>query len=417
MDQLKDGEIKQKNKKGKIIFGAIGIVLVIVISFGLGNIVSGFGYSVNSHIGLYSKQTVSDSEAQQFSTLFEVKNELENLYDGPIDEDTLVEGSVKGMTAALKDPYTIYMNSEEYKKYMESNSGEFMGIGVYIASKSEQVVVSSVISGAPAEKAGILAGDVIYSVDGDELAGDTQKAVSLMTGLEKKVVKLVIIRNGTEKIDMDVERDKIKTVSVTGDMVNDNIGYIYLSTFDLNVSADFTSKVKEFKDKGMKGLIIDLRNNGGGYVSEAVKIASQFIPKGKTITYTIDKYDKKTVSYSTGGIDEGLPIVILTNENTASASELVTGALKDYGIATSVGTTTFGKGIVQLPFELNSGNGGLKVTVSKYYTPNGNNIHKIGIAPDYEVKLTEDQAKKNPYDRNNDPQFQKALEVIQEKTK
>lgn len=417
MEQIKEGEFKHKNKKGKIILGSIGIFLVIVISFSLGNIVSGFGYSLNSHLGLYSKQTVSDSELQQFSTLFEVKNELENLYDGPIDEDLLAEGAVKGMTAALKDPYTIYMSSEEYKKYMESNSGEFMGIGVYISSKDEKVVVSSVISGGPAEKAGILAADVIYSVDGEELAGDTQKAVSLMTGIEKKVVKLVIIRNNTEKIDLDVERDKIKTVSVAGDMVNDSIGYIALSTFDLNVSKDFSSKVQEFKDKGMKGLIIDLRNNGGGYLNEAVNIASQFVPKGKTITYTIDKYDKKSVLSSTGGLEEGLPVVILTNENTASASEVVTGALKDYGIASSVGTTTFGKGIVQLPFELKSGNGGLKVTISKYYTPNGNNIHKIGIAPDYEVKLTEEQVKQNPYNRNNDPQFQKALEVIQEKTK
>ena len=167
----------------------------------------------------------------------------------------------------------------------------------------------------------------------------------------------------------------------------------------------------------MKGLIFDLRSNGGGYLTEAVNIASQFIPKGDTITCTIDKKDKKTVLSSKGGIEEDMPIVILTDGYTASASEVVTGALKDYNIAETVGTTTFGKGIVQLPFELKSGDGALKVTVSKYYTPNGDNIHKIGIAPDYEVKLTKEEASMNPYDKNKDPQFLKALEVINQKIK
>lgn len=414
MDQING---QKNNNKRKMVMRIIKItvsLLVIAISFTAGNIVSGYGYNINTHIGLSSSQA-SNAEIKQFATLFEVKHELEKNYDGPIDQDKLVEGAVKGMTASLEDPYTLYMTLDEYNKYMDSNSGEFMGIGVYIESKDNKVIVTSTISGGPAEKAGIIAGDVIYSANGETLAGDTQKAVSIITGPEKATIKLVIIRNDSQEIDLDVDRDKVKSVSVAGDMVNDKVGYIALSTFDLNVSKDFTSKLQELKEKGMKGLIIDLRNNGGGYLNEAVNIASQFIPKGNTITYTIDKYNKKSVLQSVGGIEEKMPIVILTNGNTASASEVVTGALKDYNIAQSVGTTTFGKGIVQLPYELPNKDGGLKVTVSKYYTPNGNNIHKIGIAPDYEVKLTEDQAKMNPYDRNKDPQFLKALEVIQNK--
>ena len=414
MDQING---QKNNNKRKIIMRIIKItvsLLVIAISFTAGNIVSGYGYNINTHIGLSSSQA-SNAEVRQFSTLFEVKHELEKNYDGDIDQDKLVESAVKGMTASLQDPYTLYMTLDEYNKYMDSNSGEFMGIGVYIESKDNKVVVTSTIPGGPAEKAGIIAGDVIYSANGETLAGDTQKAVSIITGPEKATIKLVIIRNDSQEIDLDVDRDKVKSVSVAGDMVNDKVGYIALSNFDLNVSKDFTSKLQDLKDKGMKGLIIDLRNNGGGYLNEAVNIASQFIPKGDTITYTIDKYNKKAVMQSVGGIEEKMPVVILTNGNTASASEVVTGALKDYNIAQSVGTTTFGKGIVQLPYELPNKDGGLKVTVSKYYTPNGNNIHKIGIAPDYEVKLTEDQAKMNPYDRNKDPQFLKALEVIQNK--
>ena len=414
MDQING---QKNNNKRKIIMRIIKItvsLLVIAIAFTAGNIVSGYGYNINTHIGLSSSQA-SNSEVRQFATLFEVKHELEKNYDGDIDQDKLVEGAVKGMTASLQDPYTLYMTLDEYNKYMDSNSGEFMGIGVYIESKDNKVVVTSTIPGGPAEKAGIIAGDVIYSANGETLAGDTQKAVSIITGPEKATIKLVIIRNDSQEIDLDVDRDKVKSVSVAGDMVNDKVGYIALSNFDLNVSKDFTSKLQDLKDNGMKGLIIDLRNNGGGYLNEAVNIASQFIPKGDTITYTIDKYNKKAVMQSVGGIEEKMPVVILTNGNTASASEVVTGALKDYNIAQSVGTTTFGKGIVQLPYELPNKDGGLKVTVSKYYTPNGNNIHKIGIAPDYEVKLTEDQAKMNPYDRNKDPQFLKALEVIQNK--
>lgn len=282
--------------------------------------------------------------------------------------------------------------------------------------QDEKVVVSSVIEGSPAEKVGIQAGDIIAYVDDEEIAGDSDKAVSMIKGTDKTSVKVTVLRN-KEPIDFDVTREQIKTSSVSGEMVSDNVGYIRLSTFDENVSKDFLNKLQEFKDKGMKGLIFDLRSNGGGYLTEAVNIASQFIPKGDTITYTIDKKDKKTVLSSKGGIEEDMPIVILTDGYTASASEVVTGALKDYNIAETVGTTTFGKGIVQLPFELKSGDGALKVTVSKYYTPNGDNIHKIGIAPDYEVKLTKEEASMNPYDKNKDPQFLKALEVINQKIK
>lgn len=408
-------EEKTKNKKifKKCILSGTAVI-ALAGAFGLGNLASayGFGYRAGELV-TFSKYS---NEVSKFATLFEVKEQLEGLYDGDIDEDAMVDGAIKGMTNALNDPYTVYMTTDEYSKYMESNSGEFKGIGVYMSVQDEKVVISSVIEGSPAEKVGMQAGDIIAYVDDEQIGGDSDKAVSMIKGTDKSKVKVTVIRNN-EPIDFDVTREQIKTSSVSGEMVNDNVGYIRLSTFDENVSKDFLSKLQEFKDKGMKGLIFDLRSNGGGYLTEAVNIASQFIPKGDTITYTIDKYDKKTILQSKGGIEEDMPIVILTDGYTASASEVVTGALKDYNIAETVGTTTFGKGIVQLPFKLKSGDGALKVTVSKYYTPNGDNIHKKGIAPDYEVKLTKEEAAMNPYDKNKDPQFLKALDVINQKIK
>lgn len=405
--------MEEKNNKlslifQKVLFTCIFLVVLVLVFF-VGRLSVKFQIGNSANVLGVNKDTLD-----KYSTLFEVRNEIYKRYDGNIDEDALVEGAAKGLADALGDPYTLYMNNKEYKDYMESNSGKFVGVGIYISSKDNQVVVSSPIAGGPAEKVGILAGDVIYAVDGNLIEGDSEKATSLLTGEEGTNVKVTVFRNGSEYIDYDIKRSVIKTSSVSGEMVDGDIGYISLSTFDQDVSKDFDSKLKEFKNQGMKGLILDLRSNGGGYLSEAVKIASEFIPEKETITYTVDKYDKKQVYESVGGLETNLPVVILTDKNSASASEVVTGALKDYNIAVSVGKTTFGKGIVQLPFELASGNGGMKITVSKYYTPNGKNIHGTGISPDYDVDLDKDKLGET-YDKNNDTQFLKALEVIKDK--
>ena len=405
--------MEEKNNKlssilQKVLFTCIFLV-VLVLAFFIGRLSVKFQIGNSANVLGIDKDTLN-----QYATLFQVRNEIYKRYDAKIDEDALFEGAAKGLAYALGDPYTLYMNNKEYSDYMESNSGEFVGVGIYISSKDNQVVVTSPIAGGPAEKVGIIEGDVIYSVDGNLIEGDSEKATNLLTGEKDTTVKVTVCRNGSEYIDYDIKRSVIKTSSVSGEMVDDGIGYISLSTFDQNVSKDFDSKLKELKNQGMNGLILDLRSNGGGYLSEAVKIASEFIPEKETITYTVDKYNKKQVYESVGGVETNLPIVILTDKNTASASEVVTGALKDYNIAVSVGKTTFGKGIVQLPFELASGNGGMKITVSKYYTPNGDNIHGTGISPDYDVDLDKDKLGET-YDKNNDTQFLKALEVIKDK--
>ena len=410
-------EKENKKRKNKILKGLsiFGVILLIGGAFFCGNYITRFGVVFGKNGDIYGDVFKDKKAVDKYKTLFEVRDDLITLYDGEMDDEAMLEGALKGMVNSLGDPYTVYMNSEEYKNLMSSISGSFKGIGVYIASKDNKVVVQSTIEGGPAEKAGIKSKDVIFSVDGEEIGGDTDKAVALMKGEEIKTLDLVILR-GEEKLQMNVTRADVKNVCVNGEMLNDEIGYIRLTSFDENAYKDFHAKLEELKKQGMKALVFDLRSNGGGLLTQAAKIASEFIPKDKIITYTIDKYEKREDVKSIGGSAEGMPLVVLTDGYTASASEIVTGALRDYKAATIVGTKTYGKGVVQVPFELKSGDGGLKVTISKYYTPNGENINKVGINPDYEVELNEDELK-DEYKKEKDSQINKALEILNEKLK
>lgn len=410
-------EKENKKRKSKVLKGLsiFGVILLIGGAFFCGNYITRLGVVFGKNGDIYADVFKDKEAVDKYKTLFEVRDDLITLYDGTIDDEDMLEAAIKGMVNSLGDPYTVYMNSKEYKELMSSISGSFKGIGVYIAAKDNKVVVQSTIEGGPAEKAGIKSKDVIFSIDGEEVGGDTNKAVALMKGEEIKTLDLVILR-GKEKLQMNVTRGDVKNVCVNGEMLNDEIGYIRLTSFDENAYEDFHAKLEELNKQGMKALVFDLRSNGGGLLTQAVKIASEFIPKDKIITYTIDKYENREDVKSTGGSAEGMPLVVLTDGYTASASEIVTGALRDYKAATIVGTKTYGKGVVQVPFELKSGDGGLKVTISKYYTPNGENINKVGINPDYEVELNEDELK-NEYTKEKDSQINKALEILNEKLK
>lgn len=416
MSEFQEGK-ENKKRKSKVLKGLsiFGVVLLIGGAFFCGNYITRFGVVFGKNGDIYADVFKNKAAVDKYKTLFEVRDDLITLYDGTMDDEAMLEAAIKGMVNSLGDPYTVYMNSKEYKDLMSSISGSFKGIGVYIAAKDNEVVVQSTIEGGPAEKAGIKSKDVIFSVDGEEIGGDTDKAVALMKGEEIKTLDLVILR-GEEKLQMSVTRADVKTVCVNGEMLNDEIGYIRLTSFDENAYKDFHAKLEELKKQGMKALVFDLRSNGGGLLTQAAKIASEFIPKGKIITYTIDKYENREDVKSIGGSAQGMPLVVLTDGYTASASEIVTGALRDYKAATVVGTKTYGKGVVQVPFELKSGEGGLKVTISKYYTPNGENINKVGINPDYEIELNEDELK-DEYTKEKDSQINKALEILNEKLK
>lgn len=413
-------EIKETKKRRKLRWKWIAIVAAILIvtnfaAFFVGTkaamAIPGMGVS-NKDI---AKSLEGINDVSKFKKLFQVRDVLYKLYDGEIDEDALVEGAIKGMTNSLNDPYTVFMNKKEFSDFNEKNEGNYVGVGLQVAAKDEDIVVIAVFAGSPAEKAGIKPGDKIKKVADTDVSGkDLEKAVALMkNGKVKERVDITLDREGKGLYTTEVYRDTIVMQTVAGEMIDGNIGYIQISMFDEHTGDAFTEKLQELKDSGAKGIVLDLRQNPGGLLKECINVVSNFVEKDKIITSTIDKYDKKTPYNSKGGIAIGMPLVVLTDENTASASEIVAGAVRDYKIGTLIGTTTFGKGVVQTVLEMDEGTG-LKVTISKYYTPNGENIHKKGIAPDIEVTIPKELQEKG-LTRSNDPQFNKALEVIKDK--
>lgn len=411
---------ENKNRGTKKRLLVTGIIISFILSsamfFYIGNTLAFSGFSLVNVSQDVLKDVTDVKDVKKYNLLFQVRDALLTKYDGEINDEELLEAAIKGMTDSLNDPYTVFMNESEYKSFVEQSEGHFVGIGAQMAIKDNKIIVVAPIEGSPAEKAGLKSGDVILKVDNTEITEpNLDKTVSMIKGEQGKPVTLTVERDG-EKKEITIVRDEIKMVSVKGEVIDGNIGYIQISSFDENVADEFKSKIVELKNQGMKGMILDLRGNPGGFLGEAVKVASQFVPKGEIITYTIDKYGNKQESKSVGGEAKDMPLVILIDGGSASASEVVTGALRDYKAGTIIGTTSFGKGIVQQLIEFTDGNGGLKVTTSKYYTPNGENIHKIGISPDIEVSLPE-ELKTQEYTRDLDTQFNKALEVIKEKLK
>ncbi len=408
MDQLKKKKDRSKNSK-------ILICLVVIIGFLAGNVSARFGLFIGPESQDYSKAVKYVDEYSSYSGLFEAREVLMNNYNGDVKDTTLLEGAIKGMAASLKDPYTLYMTKEEYEKFNLSNSGLRVGIGVTITVQDDKVTIINIEEGNPADKAGLKVGDAIIKVDGTEVGNKTTTAISLISQNDSNKTVLTILR-GEETFDVEVAKEEIRTEAVHFERVEDNIGYIQLKNFNEGASKEFIEALSDLRDNGVSGVIVDLRDNGGGFLTEVEKIASQFIEEGKVITTLSNKFGKEKVSKSKGGIAQDLEVVLLVNGNTASASEVLTGALRDYSVATIVGTNTYGKGIAQAPFTLENTEGALKVTIDNFYTPNGENIHKIGIKPDYEVALTEEDVK-NGYSRDADPQYLKALEVIKEKVK
>ncbi|PRR84282.1 S41 family peptidase [Clostridium vincentii] len=408
------GRSSRKRKNNNVV--VICTVAVIGTSFLVGNISARFGLFIGPDSNKYSQVVKNVEYIDTYEGLFEVRDLLMKNYNGDINDEMLLEGALKGMTASVQDPYTVYMSKKEYEKYLLSNEGIHVGIGITVSLKNDQVAVINVEKDMPADKANIVAGDVILKINDEEVSNSIAKVATLLQGDEGESSKLTMQKADGGTYEVELAKVQIKVDSATGEMIEDNIGYIRLKDFNEKASDSFISALSTLKDSGMKGLIIDLRGNPGGFLTEAEKIASQFIPEGEVITTLKDKYGKEKVSLSKGGIAENIPVVLLIDGNTASASEVITGALRDYGIATTVGTKTYGKGVAQAPYTLENTEGALKITVQKFYTPNGENIHKIGISPDYEVKIIEEDTNAT-YDRSTDPQYQKALQVIKEKSK
>lgn len=331
-----------------------------------------------------------------------------------VDEKTLQEYVIKGYVAGLEDPYSVYFNKEETKNLYETTSGEFGGIGALMSQNRETGVVtlSNVYEDSPAEKAGFLNNDILYKVDGEEVSGmELDEIVKKVKGEKGTQVTITVLRgDDQEEYESKVTRDIIEAQTVDYEMKEDQIGYIRLSEFDTVSSEQFENALTDLKKQGMQALIVDLRGNPGGNLSTVCEILDGILPKG-TIVSTKDRdgHEEKYTSDDEHKLD--VPLTVLVNESSASASEIFAGAVQDHEVGTIVGTTTYGKGVVQNIFDLQDGTS-VKLTVSEYFTPDGRNIDGKGIEPDVEVKYVYNE--KNPTEDN---QLEKAIEVTKEKMK
>lgn len=396
----------ESNKMERIYKTIMLVVLTIAITFIVTSCI------IYNSIGKNQVKYVvsSDNISETFKTFHDF---IEKNYLGEINENEMIESAIKGYVKGLNDEYSEYITKEDMKEYMQDTTGKYVGIGVYIANDIEknEVVVLMPVKNSPAEKAGIKAGDVIKKVDGVEYKGEDLTACSNALKSEEGTVAKIEILRDSEIINIEVPRETIKLNHIDSQVINNNIGYMEITTFDDGCYDEFVQNWNELKNKSITSLIIDLRNNGGGIVTEATNIADIMVDKDRTLLIIAGKDRQEAITKSKKEKEIDIPIVVLVNENTASASEILTAALKENNDNVKVvGKTTFGKGIIQTIYTLTDGSG-LKLTTDQYYTPNHNVIHKIGIKPDYEVEFPEEE---NVYsiDQKDDPQLQKAIELL-----
>ena len=386
-----------------------GILTGIIITLGVILLGAG-GWKLADHVllgGSYASGSVSEKAvAKKLDKINSLINKYD-LYGDEIDQDKLIEGIYSGYAEALGDKYTVYYNEEETKALLESTSGTFSGIGASMTKDqdTDAVVIKDVIEDSPAEKAGMKAGDIIQKVDDQDVTGQKlDTIVSWIRGEKGTDVTLQVLRDG-EKIELTATRDTVEDITVKYEMKDDNIGYIYVSEFDKVTYDQLKKALEDLEDQGMEGLVIDLRNNPGGNLDTVTDMLRLLLPKG-TIVSTKDKNGNTEEITCDGTHEFTKPLAVLVNQYSASASEIFSGAVQDYGIGKIVGKTTYGKGVVQQLLDLGDGTY-LKVTIAEYYTPNGRSINGKGVEPDVEVDYQYDE--ENP---DYDNQLDKALETV-----
>lgn len=339
-----------------------------------------------------------------------IEDSINEYYLGEVTQEELEIGLYRGLVEATGDPYSEYYTPEELEKLQESSSGIYYGIGAYIGldAETQYCKITGVIPDTPAEESGVMAEDIIVKVDGVDTFGmTTTEVVELIKGEENTDVVLTVSRVGEKEfVDITVTRRRVEAPTVNYEMLDGGIAYIEITQFEEVTTDQFEEKLAQAREDGMKGLIIDLRGNPGGTLSSVVEISRMLLPKG-LIVYMEDKKGDRDEYACDGKRQLEVPLVVLIDENSASAAEILAGAIKDYGIGTLVGTTTFGKGIVQKVFGITDGSG-LKLTISHYYTPNGNDIHEVGVSPDEEIELDVEKYVKDGIDN----QLDRAKEIL-----
>lgn len=370
------------NKRNYWIFGLI-CCFIAVTFFAAGYVSYSFFSFFNPK---YQLEFSSDVKRENIINFNNVKSYLLRSYYMEVDEDKLLEGAIKGMAEAVEDPYTVYYTPKQMKDFTEQSSGSYVGIGVTVfMDEDELLTVSETFADSPAKEVGIRNGDKIVNVDGEDVTSikDSDLIVQKIRGKPGTTVKITVYRPAiNDYINFEMERRVINLVYIDSKMLENNIGYVQLKLFDEDIATDFANHVNKLIREGAQGFIIDLRNNPGGSYTQVLAIADMILPKG-LIVYTEDRNGKKSEEFSDAN-EFNMPLTVLINEYSASASEILSAAIKDYNKGTLIGKTTFGKGLVQSVVPLEGG-AGLKYTISKYFTPSGISIHGIGVTPDIEV--------------------------------
>jgi len=398
------------NEKIKRIYKTIMLIIVVaLISF-----ITTTAFLYNKlGTSSYTNLNIKGISSELIKKIYAVRTILDEKYISQMNEEDLINGAIKGYVAGIGDEYTEYFTKEEMEEFKTETRGNYVGIGIYMYLNTEDntVVVLYPIENSPAEKAGILTGDIIKKVDGVEYTGEDFEEISTyIKGEEGTKVKIEVERNG-KRLEFEVERKTVDLYPIKSEVLEGNIGYINISSFDSGCAKEFKETFNELNKNNLKGLIIDVRNNGGGIVSETLKIAEYALEKNDVILITKDKQGNKEIEKSKKSPIIKMPIVILTNEATASASEILVAALKENDKATVVGEKTYGKGVIQELLTLSDGSG-IKITTEEYYTPNENKINKIGIEPDEKVSLPKEVISSYNLERKYDTQLQKAIEIL-----
>lgn len=405
-----------------IIIGA-GLMLLIgsIVSFIGGRITDAKRDKLLAPMEAEETQARSDElhlDEEKISRKLEnIESIVNQYYLDEIDQDEVESWLYKGLIAGLGDNYADYYTKEELKKTTEASNGSYEGIGAVMSQDrtTGAILLTRCYEGAPAAETGLLPGDMVYTVNGLEVQGmDLSEVVSRIKTEPGETVNIEVIRGESEEpLSFDVKRAPVEIPTVSHEMLEGKIGYIEITEFDVITEEQFREAMADLESQGMEKLVVDLRNNPGGVLGSVCNVLEQILPEG-LIVYTEDRNGERDEYRCSGDHEFKKPLAVLVNGNSASAAEIFAGAVKDYGIGTLVGTTTFGKGIVQRIINLNDGTA-VKLTVSKYYTPKGNNIHKVGIEPDVEVELDEELRQKVTIEKSEDNQLQKAVEILNQK--